>query len=259
MCTCCHDCHSTGAIFLAWYCMFCARFLMAFLTSSVFLSYSFNIRRGQFASDAAVADRRAAAALIRHSSSKWTWLKLPWSQTKANKYICSEIKNLRLIWSGYECEMPPSGRGKGSTPTGTINNQCLSAYHTNTKCAHCTRTPNTAFIYMKIHFSLILIDVDGFVTTLLLLFVISSFIRCLNPWQTIQKYQWVQAGTQNQERAVSTIWRFNAFSCLFIFILFGVTFGPFYLLAFFAAFCIALHVYVSCAYTFFALASVLFA
>lgn len=54
------------------------------------------------------------------------------------------------------------------------------------------------------------------------------------------------------KRAVSTIWRFNAFSCLFIFILFGVTFGPFYLLVFSLLFGIWLCVLYTCVSTFFA-------
>lgn len=50
MCTCCHDCHSTKAIFWrSTYSCSDARLLMAFLTPTVSLSYSFNIRRGQFA------------------------------------------------------------------------------------------------------------------------------------------------------------------------------------------------------------------
>lgn len=141
---------------------------MAFLTSS---ASSFHTRLiFGVANLHGCRHRRAAAALIRHSSSKWTWLKLPWSQTKENKYICTEIKKTwerTAHWNAsdlvrFECEMPSSGNGKGSTPTApsAIN---AGAYHTNALIALLRRT----HLYMKIHFSLILIDVDGFVTTLL--------------------------------------------------------------------------------------------
>lgn len=75
---------------------------------------------------------------------------------------------MRLIWSGFaKCEMPSSGNGEGRLHHNSIS----SAINAHVRSAQNIR------IYMKIHFSLILIDVDGFVTTLLLLFVISSFIR----------------------------------------------------------------------------------